>query len=477
MPINLLPKNFQEKEKEEIQKRKKMIKNIELRVPKNKLKVKHTEKSKGNFFSNFFYPLFFNKKKEKNSKLINEEKEKFLEEKKRKEITDFLKNKKDIKSDAKKEIFNSATAATKTNSKKNDLATKPAIKKQSFWQWFLGKKTTENFQTNNLKTQFNDFDKNRKKFDRNGTEKTSEEKSFWQKGKIKEKKIFSNEDNKAFQESKKKTKKKIIEKKKNNYKKESFWQKLFGEKKEKNNKKDSSKINKIQVKNKEKNNNKTKEKKLNILAKSKKKHRIRNFFHKKTEIDFIDGELIASAKLKIKEMSLSIIFVLFFSLIIIFSIYMLVNWYQYLVIEKSVRAEKKLQSLKKDIDFYEIKKKEALNFQKKLKAISYLLSKHISWNNFFDTLEKITLPDVYYKNISVDYNGNVFISAETNSFKKISEQLLVFQNNKDLIKSVKIDTAELNSEGEDNNKMKIVKFNIVLKINKNAFFYKDYDEG
>lgn len=479
MPINLLPKKFQEKERKEIRKKKKVAKGVEMHVPDNKPKTDENKKSKGNLFSNFFYPLFFRGKKTSN-KIDDKEKRKLLEEKKRKEITDFLKDKKNIEPNHKKGNTKTYISESDADNKKkvfvdkkkeniNIEKEKDNIKKQSFWQWFSGKNQTTDFQESKISS--NDIDKIKEEYSAKNIKKSSEEKSFWQKGKIKEEKSFLNKNDQMSQKSKKKGEKNIDKKNKDTDKKGSFWQRFFfniGE----NGKKNIHIAHKSKIIEKNKDNNK-KKKKIGGSNKNNKKNRIKRFFQKKTEINFIDGELIGSMKLKIKERALSIIFVLFFSLIIIFSIYMLINWYQLMVIERSNEVGKKLQNLKNDIDIYEKKKEDASNFQKKLEAVDYLLSQHICWTDFFDGLEEITLKDVYYENINVDNNGNVSISAETNSFKTVAEQLLVFQNNEDLVETVKIDSADLTIEGDDNNEICIVRFDIILKINEDTFFYKE----
>ncbi|MEA2088506.1 MAG: hypothetical protein U9O55_01525 [Patescibacteria group bacterium] len=467
MPINLLPKKFKEKEKKEIRKKEKLVKSVEMRVP-SKSGEDENKKNERNFFSNFFYSLFFRKEKASN-KIDNRGKEKFLEEKKRKEITNFLKHKKEIGIDDKEAKTKMRETKSGAGNKKTltDKKTRSSnIKKKSFWQWFLGNKPAIDSQKS--RTLSDDFDKDGKEYNMKNIKKSSEEKSFWQKGKIKEEKDFLNKHNKTTQEPGNKEEKKQ-EKKKNIYKKDSFWQRLFrkiGKDKGKNN----SASRKSQ-KTKENKGNKANKRKKNAgnPDKNKKRNRFKKFFYKKAEINFIDGELIGSVRLKIKERALSIIFVLFFSLIIISSVYMLVNWYQLTVIERSRSVEKKLQDLKNNIDVFEVKKQEALKFQEKLKAVDYLLSQHICWTDFLNGIERITLRDVYYESAIVDFEGNIFLSAETDSFETVAEQLLVFQDNKDLIESVKIDSVDSENIGDSDNEIQIIKFNITLKINKENF--------
>ena len=477
MPINLLPKKFKEREKKEIRKKDKVNKSVEMRVLYNKPKTDENKKSKGNIFSNFFYPLFFRGEKASN-KINDKEKQRLLEEKKRKEIADFLKDKKNIELNHKKGSAETRVSELDTDNKKKVFVDKKIkdvnkekdnIKKQSFWQWLSGRKPSTDSQENKiLSNSFNKAEDSAKNI-----KKLLEEKSFWQREEIKKEKSFLNGNNQASPESKKKGEQNINKKNKDTDKKGSFWQRLFfniG----KDNKKDSHIAHESQIMKKNKNSKTNKKKKkTGGSGKNKKKGRIKKFFQKKTEINFIDGELIGSVKLKIKERALSIIFVSFFSLIIVSSIYMLVNWYQLTIIERSNNVEKKLQDLKGNIDIYEAKKQKALEFQKKLKAINYLLDHHICWANFFDELEDVTLKNVYYQSANIDFNGNVSLEAEADSFRTIAEQLLIFQEKKNLIESVEIDSADSETIGGEDSQIKTVRFHISLKINKEIFFNKD----
>lgn len=65
---------------------------------------------------------------------------------------------------------------------------------------------------------------------------------------------------------------------------------------------------------------------------------------------------------------------------------------------------------------------------KKLAAIKSLIDSHIYWTNFFNLLQKYTLPTVTYgSSFSADQNGVITLAAKTSSFDEIAHQYLIWQ--------------------------------------------------
>lgn len=86
-------------------------------------------------------------------------------------------------------------------------------------------------------------------------------------------------------------------------------------------------------------------------------------------------------------------------------------------------------------------------FNGRLAALRSLLQNQDSWDNFFLMLEKYTLDDVYYKELSAESGGAVSLSALAPTFEKAAEQTAVYNNAGDFVKEVKVNEAkEVNDE-------------------------------
>ncbi|MEA2065374.1 MAG: hypothetical protein U9O66_03730 [Patescibacteria group bacterium] len=193
----------------------------------------------------------------------------------------------------------------------------------------------------------------------------------------------------------------------------------------------------------------------------------KKIIHNDSEINFISGDLIGSIKIKIREKFFIMFFSLALSVIILFSLYILTACYQSFVMDKIDDIKKNIDKTQSKINVYEDRKDEIIKFQKKFEAIDYLLKNHIYCTNFLDILEEHTLTNVYYETLNADINGNVLISAMTDSFVSVAKQLIVFQQAEDFVESVEINSATF--VGSSENQDLSVNFNINLKVKKDIF--------
>lgn len=221
-------------------------------------------------------------------------------------------------------------------------------------------------------------------------------------------------------------------------------------------------------KQKEENNNKQKKYQKEKLENSSKPIKKKRFKSSDSEVNFISGDLMGSIKIKIREKFFIMFFSLGLSVIILFSLYVLTSWYQSFTINKINEIKNKIKETHNRIDVYEKRKDEIIEFQTKLNAIDYLIQNHIYNTNLLENLEKYTLTNVYYNNLNADVQGNVSISAVTDSFASVAKQLIVFQQAKDFVEFVEINSATFGDLSDKN--VLPVSFDINLKVNNNVFF-------
>ena len=114
--------------------------------------------------------------------------------------------------------------------------------------------------------------------------------------------------------------------------------------------------------------------------------------------------------------------------------------------------------------FKEVQKQNnsLINSTKQLAQLDSLFKAHIYWTKFFNALEKITIPQVYYNDINASLDGTVAISATADSYLSVAKQYLAYQNNPQAIKQVNISNLSGNQDEG-------VKFVIILEVNPGLF--------
>lgn len=94
-----------------------------------------------------------------------------------------------------------------------------------------------------------------------------------------------------------------------------------------------------------------------------------------------------------------------------------------------------------EISNIEKNKTALLAYQTRLTSFNNLFKNHIYWTQFFEELEKYTLPNVTYDAISISTNYKTSLSAHTTDYASVGKQLIAFQGAKSFITSVEITSA------------------------------------
>lgn len=105
---------------------------------------------------------------------------------------------------------------------------------------------------------------------------------------------------------------------------------------------------------------------------------------------------------------------------------------------------------------------EILDYQEKIEDFSSLLLNHKKSSNFFDFLEEIIHPKVFFSEASLNIMGNqVELTGQAESFRVLGEQLLIFRNAK-FIKNLSLPEVRIGKEGK-------IEFNFNISLNPNLF--------
>lgn len=132
------------------------------------------------------------------------------------------------------------------------------------------------------------------------------------------------------------------------------------------------------------------------------------------------------------------------------------------------QLKSRINSLDQQIAGQELEKAEASDLQQRLNLVEELLSRHTYWTKFFGLLEKYTIDEVYYLNFSMAGKDKLVISAVGKDYNSLARQFIAFQQAKDFVKSVRIDSAAADIDAQKA-VYKGVKFNINLEFMPDIF--------
>lgn len=158
-------------------------------------------------------------------------------------------------------------------------------------------------------------------------------------------------------------------------------------------------------------------------------------------------EIIPKKEAEVPSWQNILFYILIFLLLVSISVYFILDYY---FIKK---ADQKLQNLNETIEKARSPQrialeKEIINYKEKIDNFGSLILQHQRTSNFFDSLEKITHPNVFFSDINLEVRRNsVELSGETESFQSLGQQLFIFRKT-EFIKSFTISNIKIGKEGE-----------------------------
>jgi len=125
------------------------------------------------------------------------------------------------------------------------------------------------------------------------------------------------------------------------------------------------------------------------------------------------------------------------------SLYGVVAYWEGRTDKRSESLEEEIQRLRDVIASKEEKVAQSEDLQRKTEIVATLLDRHVYWTQFFKFLEERTLPEVYFtEGFSGDPKGEYSLSAQTDNFASISEQVAVLQDH-EMVKDASVQSGSL----------------------------------
>lgn len=209
-----------------------------------------------------------------------------------------------------------------------------------------------------------------------------------------------------------------------------------------------------------------KRKKWFRFSRGQKNHKkdVRNFSRDEVlDVNLIPSEFAKSPELELpRKVGLTVV-AGFLALLLVAVVYLGITWYQLNITRQLDELESEIISLNKQIVQAEMGKADALKLQKRLEMTKDLLDHHIYWTNFFELLERYTIEDVYYLDFAMSGRDKLVISARGKDYEAVAKQLLTFQQAKDFVKNVSIDSASAEIDPKEG-KYNGVSFNVHLEF-------------
>lgn len=109
-------------------------------------------------------------------------------------------------------------------------------------------------------------------------------------------------------------------------------------------------------------------------------------------------------------------------------------------------------------------KKEAEKFNSIINEAKGLLNEHIYWTNFFNLLEKYTLPQVAYLSFGGEAGGKISLGAMALDYDILARQIAIFGKAKGFIKSL-----EVGGVSRENQELPFINFTLTLDVEPAVF--------
>ncbi|MFA5076471.1 MAG: hypothetical protein WC480_03595 [Patescibacteria group bacterium] len=163
------------------------------------------------------------------------------------------------------------------------------------------------------------------------------------------------------------------------------------------------------------------------------------------------------------------------------AVYFGLIYYQSYLSGQSQETDAKITQFNQKLQDYQTQKDKIVALDKQLTSLGQIVSNHYYWSGLFQFLEAQTVPEVYYKNLTVDGAGRVILSVVAKDYLAAAKQIAVFEEATDQISQVTFNTASMKTivlDSPDNKKINEpeeeiteVLFNLELNL-KPDFFLK-----
>jgi len=145
-----------------------------------------------------------------------------------------------------------------------------------------------------------------------------------------------------------------------------------------------------------------------------------------------------------------------------------ISLYGQQITEEGLMLETEIDILDKETSKFNTTLQSATTWQLKLTAVDGLLRSHIYWSQFFDALEQVTLPRVYYKGFTGSViNTDMNLASFADSFAGVAKQLIAYEKFPEVFLDFSVSEASLN-------KGVGISYNALINLRKSIFYDEEF---
>ncbi|MCF6097174.1 PilN domain-containing protein [Thermovorax subterraneus] len=177
------------------------------------------------------------------------------------------------------------------------------------------------------------------------------------------------------------------------------------------------------------------------------------------EINLLPEELRRSRKKLFNLQLPSVLLGTAFFILLSFHLFLLIN---------SQFLGKKLENVKREIEFYEAREKEVVrqqelwqNLQKKKEEVKKVAESRIFWSKFLIEVEEVLPQDVWLKSIEVGPENKLKVVGVSSSFKRIGDFYVALKE-VSLLENVTLESVQ--EKGEDESGRSLLEFTVIADI-------------
>ncbi|MCX7779155.1 MAG: hypothetical protein N2259_02860 [Patescibacteria group bacterium] len=154
------------------------------------------------------------------------------------------------------------------------------------------------------------------------------------------------------------------------------------------------------------------------------------------EISLMPEKVLITQKL-VRQKIIQLLIFVFLTIVIVVSLYFFTNSLLHKKINETQSLREELSLIEeKNLRFQDLLN-EIKNYEERVALAEKLLKTHPRWTNFLAFLEKYTLPEISYQNLSADLSGKITLPAVAKDLSSMLKQLIIFQSADEYVEEVK----------------------------------------
>lgn len=191
-------------------------------------------------------------------------------------------------------------------------------------------------------------------------------------------------------------------------------------------------------------------------------------------INLIPQDLVQHPELYIGKKIILLFIAAFVSAAFVFGWYEFIQWRSRDIADQNNKIQAEIDTIKTEMLQYDRERKEVEALIAGLSSMEDLLNRHVYWTRVFEQLQNYTIDDVYFTNFAASRDGTLRLSAIGRDYISVARQLVVFQNARNFVSKVEINSASARTDKDSEGKPVITgtSFDVMIELVPEIFYAK-----